>query len=410
MKTDVLIIGAGVVGSAIAMGLTRLGQKNVTLVDLDLSGEWSSSELNAGGVRGTWSQSINRLTSQYSIRYFESVAEQVGYHASGYLWMHRKETFDSALKAREIHENQGWEVDSLDVKGIQSKVPYLDKTSDLAGALFGKKDGLINPNRLKEHYREQAIAGGATFIDGIWVREATVESGLHRVSAFQFQSQIDSVKKREILVSDPKSKSEFDSDLGSFITIEAKQVVNAAGAWAPELARILGYSSPSVPVRRQISLFHARDVDLTKHGMVIDPSGVYFHPEAIYGLAGFADPAERAGFNFHYDGESFFEEFIWPVLHERASVFESLRHVSGWAGLYENSPDHHAIVGRAQAAPGQVYEAHSFSGHGVMQSYAVGVALPELMLKNRYETLDLSELSAERFKNGVQSAGETWVI
>ena len=410
IKTDVLVVGAGVVGSAVALGLTKLGLKSVTAVDLDLAGEWSSSELNAGGVRGTWSQEINVLTSQFSIQYFGTVAEQVGYHACGYLWMHRPATFDAALKARETHVKHGWEVDVLDVRGIQSKVPYIDKTDDLAGALYGRKDGLINPNRLKEHYREESVAAGAKFLDGMWIREASFANGVHSISAFQFSSLVPSEKKREILVSNPKSKAEFDESLGKFVTIEAKQVVNAAGAWAPELAKVLGYTSPSTPLRRQISLFHARDVDLTKQGMVIDPSGVYFHPEAIYGLAGFADPAEAPGFNFQYDGERFFEEFIWPALYERASIFESLRHVSGWAGLYENSPDHHAIVGRADDAKGAIFEAHSFSGHGVMQSYAVGIALAELMSKGRYETLDLSELSGSRFKNGIIKAGETWVI
>ena len=310
MKTDVLIIGAGVIGSAIALGLTKAGIKDVTVVDLDLAGEWSSSELNAGGVRGTWSQPINVLTSQFSIQYFESVAKQVGYHACGYLWMHRPETFDAALKARETHVKHGWDVDVLDVRGIQSKVPYIDKTSDLAGALFGRKDGLINPNRLKEHYRELAKENGAKFLDGVWIKKSDYANGAHSVSAFQFSSQVSSVRKREILIANPKTKEEFDAKDGSFIEIKASRIVNAAGAWAPELAKVLGYQSPSKPVRRQISLFHARDLDLTQQGMVIDPSGVYFHPEAIYGLAGFANSDEAPGFNFHYDGESFFENYI----------------------------------------------------------------------------------------------------
>ena len=106
----------------------------------------------------------------------------------------------------------------------------------------------------------------------------------------------------------------------------------------------------------------------------------------------------------------FFEEQIWAPLYERSTAFESLKHVSGWAGLYENSPDHHAIVGRAAGSTGAIYEAHSFSGHGAMQSYAAGVALGELIVKGRYETLDLSELSGDRFVNGRAIPGETWVI
>ena len=64
LQTDYLVIGAGLVGSAVTMGLANLGADRVTLVDLDLAGEWSSSELNAGGVRATWSQKVNLLTSK----------------------------------------------------------------------------------------------------------------------------------------------------------------------------------------------------------------------------------------------------------------------------------------------------------------------------------------------------------
>lgn len=411
-KTDYLVIGAGLIGSAIAMGLARLGADRVMIVDLDLTGEWSSSELNAGGVRATWSQKVNLLTSKTSIEYFSQHASEVGYKDSGYLWLHRKETFDQALKAREMHVANGWPVDVLDVPALRKKVPFIDKTADLVGAIYGVRDGLVNPNRLKEHYREQALKKGAQFHHGVWVTGASASGAGYLVKAFQFSTQLSSEEKQKMLCEDPTTFTEGAS-VGNWIEIEAKNVINAAGAWAPRLAKILGYTSPSVPVRRQISLFQTRDVDLTNYGMIIDPSGVYFHPESIYGLSGFATPTESPGFNFQYDADSFFEEYIWPPLYERSTAFESLKHVSGWAGLYENSPDHHAIVGAVNATSGarnQIFEAHSFSGHGAMQSYAVGISLAELMIKGKYETLDLSELSGDRFKNGKAIASETWVI
>lgn len=401
-KTDYLIIGAGVVGSAIAMGLARQGVDRVMVVDLDLTGEWSSSELNAGGVRATWSQKVNLFASKLSIEYFAKHAGDVGYRDCGYLWLHRKENWDAALRAREMHVANGWPVDVLDVPALRMKVPFIDKTDDLVGAIYGVKDGLVNPNRLKEHYREKAHAKGAEFHHNVWVTGAN--GG--KIKAFQFSSQLSAEEKKKLMCEDPATFSP-GAAVGNWIEIEAKNVVNAAGAWAPRLAKILGYTSPSQPVRRQISLFQSRDVDLTPYGMIIDPSGVYFHPESIYGLSGFAVNSEPAGFNFDYDADRFFEEYIWARLYERSKAFESLKHVSGWAGLYENSPDHHAIVGKAGA---NVFEAHSFSGHGVMQSYAVGVALAELMVKGRYETIDLGELSGDRFKNGKAIAGETWVI
>jgi len=415
VQTDYLVIGAGLVGSSVGMALARLLTEDgcsdrVTLVDLDLSGEWSSSELNAGGVRATWSQKINLLTSKLSIEYFAKHASRVGYRDCGYLWLHRPETWKAALAAREMHVANGWPVEVLDVPAIRKKVPFIDKTDDLAGALFGPKDGLVNPNGLKEHYREEALRTNATFFDGVWVVKSEASgSSLDgvRVYSFQFSSKLPSEAKKALLTTNPETLSD---EHGEWICFEAKNVVNCGGAWAPHLAKVLGYTCPSEPVRRQISLFHARDLDLTAYGMIVDPSGVYFHPEAIYGLAGFATPGEPAGFHFDYDGERFFEEHLWPALYERSTAFESLKHVSGWAGLYENSPDHHAIVGRAIGTRANVFEAHSFSGHGAMQSYAVGVCLAELMVKGRYETLDLTELSAERFQRGRTLANESWVI
>jgi len=410
LKTDVLVVGAGLIGSAIAMGLARQGVRSVLVVDLDLAGEWSSSELNAGGVRATWSQKVNLLASKFSIEYFQTVADAIGYRDCGYLWLHRPATFASALKAREMHVANGWEVEVLDPAAIRSRLPFIDKTSDLAGGLLGVKDGLVNPNRLKEHFREESMKDGASYLDGVFVTESNGGSGGRwKVSAFRFGSRPGSEEKRAILTRNPSGRGAFESAQGEWIEIECGCVVNAAGAWAPKLASILGYECPSEPVRRQISLFHARDVDLTPYGMIIDPSGVYFHPESIYGLSGFATRDEAAGFNFHYDADAFFEEHIWPALYERSTAFESLRHVSGWAGLYENSPDHHAIIGAVEGKGG-AFEAHSFSGHGAMQSHGVGVALAELIAKGRYETLDLGELSGSRFKSGRSIASETWVI
>lgn len=418
IQAPLLIVGAGIIGSSIASALVhKVGGRGHSglhplCVDLDLGGEWSSSELNAGGVRATWSQEINLLASKKSIEYFATVADVVGYRPCGYLWMHRPETFEPALKAREQHVAQGWPVEVWDVPTLRRQVPWIDKTDDLAGALFGVKDGLVNPNRLKEHFREQAIQGGAQFLDGVWIH--SVSQGPHwKFKAFRFhlQAPLPSALKRKIL--EGEWTSELES-LGRWIEIHTPLVVNAAGAWAPKLATLLGLKSPSKPVRRQISLFHARDIDLTPHGMMIDPSGVYFHPEAIYGLSGFATRDEPDGFNFHYDGDRFFEESIWPQLYERASGFESLKHVSGWAGLYEESPDHHAIVGVALDQPhGKVFDAHSFSGHGVMQSYAVGMAVSEWIQTGQYQTLDFLPLSGSRFLAGAKVKAlqnETWVI
>jgi glycine/D-amino acid oxidase-like deaminating enzyme len=402
MKTETLIIGAGLIGSSVAMHLARMGERGIRVVDFDLEGSLSSSELNAGGVRATFGQAINIEFSRISINYFASVADEVGYRPCGYLWMKTAETLPAAMRARELQQRLGWEVQAWDVAELRRRVPFINKTDDLAGAVFAPRDGLVNPNLLKNHYRSKARELGVVFEDRTWVvgAESMGQSSGIRVAARQLHSPAFHEAKLSVFAGRP----EMEGLPWTQVNFEARRVINCAGPWAPQIAKILGYSCPSQPVRRQVCIFDCREVDLTAYGMMVDPSGVYFHPEASNGLAGFAQPNEPAGVNYLYDGESFFEEYIWPALYERSTGFERLKHLTGWAGLYEVSPDESAILGEVEgsslASSGRIFEAHSFSGHGAMHSYAAGMLLAEKIVRNRFETLDAGVFSAQRFARG----------
>jgi glycine/D-amino acid oxidase-like deaminating enzyme len=405
LECDTLIVGAGLLGSGLAMAMARMGAGSGTrVVDFDLEGSLSSSELNAGGVRATWNQPLNIEAAKLSIEYFASVAEEVGYRACGYLWLQTPERMPRALEARARQRAMGWEVEAWDVAELRRRVPFIDKTDDLAGATFGVRDGLINPNTLKLHYRAQARAGGVAFDDRTLVRGAEFGAGGATVAAARFPAALGPDAKLAAL----------GGGAGEAPTVRyrAKRVVNCAGPWAGEVARRLGYATPARAVRRQVCIFDCRDVDLSRYGMIVDPSGVYSHPEAMNGLAGIALP-EAEGFNFAYDGESFFMEHIWPALYERSTKFERLKHLTGWGGLYEVSPDESAIVGEVEgldaARRGRLWDCHSFSGHGVMHSYAVPRALAERMVRGRSETLDIAPLAGGRFARG-QELRETAVI
>lgn len=402
IQVDTLVIGAGVIGSSVAMHLARLGAKDIRVLDFDLEGSLSSSELNAGGVRATWVQPINIQTSKISIEYYASISEQVGYRPVGYLWLHSPERLSSALKARERQTEMGWKVEAWDTAELKRRVPFIDKTDDIAGAIYAPKDGLVNPNRLKNHYREKARALGVVFDDRTLVRSAEyLEQGV-ALTCDQISGPLSFGARVDVFGHTSSAKK---------MTYQAKRVVNCAGPWAPEVAKILDYPCLSHPVRRQICIFDCRDVDLTPYGMVVDTSGVYFHPEATNGLAGFANPGEPPGYSYAYDAEKFFMETIWPALYERSSAFERLKHVTGWAGLYEVSPDESAVIGQAYRAPseGRVYDCHSFSGHGVMHSYAAGMGLAELMIHGKYQTIDFGPLGGDRFDAG-RTIHETLII
>lgn len=403
-RSEIAIIGAGVIGSALAMALAERGASGVVVFDPDLEGSLSSSELNAGGVRATFNQPANILASKLSIEYFSAHAKEVGYRAVGYLWMHDALGMRRAEASYANWEAAGWPIEQWSVAQLRAYAPFIDKTDDLAGAVYGPRDGILNPNLLKVHFRERAKAAGAVFVDRHLLRESKVTDGgvelrFERMSAHPSREEKEAAYR----------SLETDRGAKTNATVITGRVVNCAGAWAKDIARILDYACPSHNVRRQISLFDCRGLDLSPYGMMVDSSGVYFHPEAGYILGGIAERGEPVGQNFKYSGEEYFQEKIWMPLAERSTKFEALRHLSGWGGLYEVSPDESAIIGEVESSGGRIFESHSYSGHGVMHSYACAVALAERMLHGRSEFLDLEVFSGSRFAAG-RLISETAVI
>jgi sarcosine oxidase subunit beta len=183
--------------------------------------------------------------------------------------------------------------------------------------------------------------------------------------------------------------------------VACERLVNAAGPWAVLVAELMGAPVPCRAVPRQLCVVASREVDLSAQGMIVDSSDVYFHHEGgELILAGYSPPDDPPSYRFEYEGPAFFEREIWPRLAHRISAFDRLDHVRGWAGLYELSPDHSALLG-AVAGLDNAYEIHSFSGRGVMQSWAAGLCLAELIATGAYRTFPRAEaLSGTRFANG----------
>ena len=394
---DVLIIGAGLIGSSTAHHLAQFKGLSIAVIDADLAGRLSSSELNAGGARATWDQSINVQLSKDSISYFQKNRDKTGFRDCGYLWMFNQDQWPGAQKrAKFLKEKHSIEVDVLDVPALQRKTPFIDKTEDLAGATFSPGDGLFNPNLLKNHLREEARIHGVDFLEGHRVKKIALP-GPNRVEiTCEAIPPKNETELKDFFEHDPAIMKKSS---GETVLIKGRILVNCAGPWAKHIATMIGYETPVWAVRRQISIFDVRDFDLSSYGMMIDPSGVYFHPEATNILGGYANHDEPAGWNLSYDGEAFFQEKIWMPLFHRSSKFEQLKHLTGWGGLYEESPDKTAIIGKVNGYS-NVYENHGYSGRGAMQSYAAGRGLAELIHFGKFQTLDLSAMSGDRFKTG----------
>ena len=385
-------VGAGVVGSSIAMALAERGLKTLA-VDIDLSGRLSSSEKNAGGVRATWWQPVNIVLCRASIEYYQRIRSEVGFRQKGYLWLYDQPTYQRALEHLPLQRELGHPIDALTPAEVSARVPELDKLAGVAGATFSRDDGLINPNLLKEHYRARALKLGAQFLDRTFVVALEVGASGVTLECWQSDEPLSDAGLTRMMTQDGPGAAET----GRLFSLGADSIVIAGGAWSPTALRLLKLRNWSEPIRRQLCVVDNRVTNLARYGMIVDTSGVYFHNEGAHILAGYSLPDEPAGYHFNYDGEPFFQNEIWPRLFNRMSCMERLRHVTGWAGLYEVSPDRSAIVGRAMD---RVYEAHSFSGRGVMQSYGVGQALAELIADGHYGKFDATALTRERFDRG----------
>jgi sarcosine oxidase subunit beta len=407
-RANVLVSGGGVIGTAIAWALAERGVPDVCVVDLDLAGRYASSELNAGGARATWWQEVNAAGCRDTLDFFARNAGEVGFRRCGYLWLYG----DRALfaKARERHALQkrlGLGVELLDPKEVWERWPVLDRhREEIVGATFSPRDGLVNPNAVRRLYRSRAEAAGVRFRNHHYVAGVEAEErtpGVRRVAALHVLELAippgDEGRSIERVLTQHDVPSELVAERH---VVRPEVFVNALGAWSPVLSAKLGVRDVATPVRRQISLVdvHPEDaapgVDLAALGMIVDASGLYFHPEGCYVLAGYSTPSEPPGYDFHYDGRAFFEEELWPRLAWRMSSFERCEHVRGWAGLYAVTPDCSGVVGRV-AGFANLVEAHSFTGRGVMQSYAIARGVAELVTLGRYEALDLSPLAGDRF-------------
>ncbi|NNL66354.1 MAG: FAD-binding oxidoreductase, partial [Myxococcales bacterium] len=315
------------------------------------------------------------------------------------------------LEKRALQNRYGLGVERVAAAEIGARAPLLDRgLEELVGATWSPRDGLVNPNAVRAWYRREAEAQGVRFenrhyVTGVETVQRAGAAGIVRAIAAVRVVElahggrgVDQEVLRNLLTTHhvPAAAAAREE------RIETGVVVNCLGAWAPIFSAKVGVADVTEPVRRQIALVDVHEEDrapgvvLSELGMIVDPSGLYLHGEGPHVLAGYSTPDEPPGFDFGYDGAPFFEQEIWPRLAHRASSFERCGHVRGWAGLYAVTPDCSGIADRV-AGFANLFEAHSFTGRGVMQSFGVGQAMAALVATGRYDGLDLSPLTRERF-------------
>lgn len=372
---DVVIIGGGIIGASIAYHLSELGCTDVLVIERESQPGLGSTSKSFGGVRAQFSTPVNIKMSLYSIDFFASFEERTGhpagYRPHGYLFIATSQEHLNYLEANRKRQLACGltNVRMVSREEILSMVPQL-KGDDIVGGSFCPTDGFVDPYSVMRGFMARARERGVK----LWL--ATEVTG------------IDIERGRVAGVRTNRGQ------------VSTRVVVNAAGPWAAQVAKLAGIEIPVAPLRRQVVQTQPFYKLPERFPMVIDMSnGFHFRREGAGVLMAWPDPQESFGFKLDFD-----PEFIEKVLTRAAARVPVLAEAEVnpgrcWAGLYEVTPDHHAIIGRAPGLEG-FFLANGFSGHGVMHSPAAGLAVSEMILYGESRTLDAAPLRAERFEEG----------
>src|SRR5215471_16610709 len=382
--TDIAIIGGGIVGSSVAYHLVAAGCKNVLVIERETAQGKGSTGKSMGGVRAQFSTPVNIQMSLYSIPFYASFEERIGYpcdyRGQGYLFCATDDRKMAYLRANYEKQVAMGLKDVRLVSGdeIRSLYPQL-KGDDIVGGSFCSTDGFVDPYSAMIGFMTWAADHGAK----LW--KHTEVTGVQ---------------------SDAQGISAVETSRGP---VSTRKVVNAAGAWAKQIAEMAGVDLPVEPLRRMLVPTEPFDQFPHTAPMIIDMSnGFHFRPEALGFLLAWNDPEEVSGFNTDFD-PAFIEKILTRAA-DRVPVFENLavNPKRAWAGLYEMAPDHHPILGQAPGVSG-FFLANGFSGHGVMHAPATGKILSDLILTGKTDLIDATLLDLARFAEG-RTIHETAVL
>jgi sarcosine oxidase subunit beta len=373
-KADVVIIGAGIMGASCAFRLSERGLK-VMVLEAQAAPAMGSTGRSAAGVRVQYTEEVNIRISWDSIQEYqhfqELYGEDIGYRPIGYLFLVPPDRWHEHLESVGLQQRLGAPVNVLSVEEAQQFISF-DPTG-IAGITHGPADGIVDPYSVTFAYLRLAQARGASIHTKTPLTSAQRTGNVWQVMTPQ----------------------------GNF---EAPYLINAAGAWAGEVAQRAGLEGavPVQPVRR-IVYMTAPTPWQHAYPLTIDlASGFYLRSEGQRILFGRSNPDEPPGFTEGVDWD-WFEPTIGPGL-ERFPWLEETRLDSNacWWGYYEVTPDHNPILGRLPGVENWL-NVTGFSGHGVQQAPAIGRLMAEEVTLGRAQSINIDPLRITRFASNRQS-------
>jgi sarcosine oxidase subunit beta len=354
-------------GVSIAFHLAEAGVRDVVLVERDALGAGSTSKA-AGGVRAQFSDRLNIELGMRSLeafrRFGERPGQEIDLHQVGYLFLlETPEQVAAFQQSVDLQNSMGVPSRMLSPEEALRLSPLID-ASGLSGAAFSPTDGHCTPESVVLGYATAARRLGARILTGCRATGIVTRDG-------------------EIAA--------VDTEAGR---IETDTVICATGAWSREVGSWVGVDLPVTPLRRQILITEPVPDLPPKLPMTLHfGTSFYFHTEGAGLLIGMSDPEEPPGFDTRPDDA--WLPRLSAAIERCAPRLLDVGLTSGWAGLYEMTPDHNALIGEARSVSRFIY-ATGFSGHGFLMGPAIGEIVRDLVL-GVPPYVDISPLDAGRF-------------
>jgi len=365
---DIVIIGGGVMGASTAYHLALRRAGDVLLLERNAFFGQEATGRCAGGVRYQFATQVNVRLSMASLPMLERLGDETGtdcnFRRCGYLFALTTDDDLAAFRRNVRMQNAlGVQTEWLDGDEVRRRLPRMRFPDALAGT-FHALDGLADPNSVVMGYIQRARQLGVRARTEVEV--AAIETGAGRVQAVHTSAG----------------------------RIACRHVVNAAGPWLALVGAMAGVDIPVTPVRRQMVTTTPLPELPADFPFVIDfAQSLYFHREGDGLLTGMSNPNQAPGLDQNIDE-------AWELIAlERAAarmpMLERAGRLSGWAGLYEVTPDAHPIFG---ATPVEgFWVVGGFSGHGFMHGPVAGQLMAEFILDGRAQAVDVSSLDLARF-------------
>lgn len=368
-RAEVVIIGGGIMGLALAYNLAQLGRTDVVVLEQGYLCAGASGR-NGGGVRAQWGTPTLIGLAKRSIELMKHFARDMGinvwFRQGGYLFLAKSASIVRRLeRSAELHHQHGVATELLSAAEARRLVPQLSLDGVLACA-WNPKDAVIFPWPFLWGYAQRARRRGVV------IETFTQVTGLETSSG----------RVTRVL-----------TDRGP---IDCETVVLAAGAWSPRVAGLAGVKLPNVPHRHEICSTEPLKPFLGPLVSVLD-TGLYFS-QSMRGeiVGGMGNPKEPGGMNLGSSAQ-FLGRYA-RALTELLPVAGPVKVLRQWSGPYDVTPDNSPILG---STPGLSNLLHlsGFVGHGFMMAPAVAERMARWMVTGESDEL-FERFALRRFEEG----------